>query len=129
VSSAVLQKAIYAILDADVPLAALITGVYDHPPEDDAGISVSLGDFTRTDSGTKTDDIVEHVAQVNVWSSGLSFAAVGIVQGAIRDLLHRQTIATDTGAAVHCFETFSEVVPESDGELHGVQRFTILYQY
>lgn len=127
--SVVVQKAIYAALTGNAPVMALVTGVYDHPPENVVLPVIGIGNDSADDAGTKTEQIIDYRAQIDVWAGGLNFAAVKQIQDAIRTALHQQAISVDSGTIVYCRESSRSAIPETDGEIHGVQFFSILYQY
>jgi hypothetical protein len=127
--SAVIQKAIYTTLTGNAPVMALVTGVYDHPPDNATLPVIGIGNDTANDAGTKTEQIIEYRAQIDVWADTLNFAAVRQIQDAIRTALHQQALSVDSGVVVLCREDSRNIFKEPDGETHGVQLFAILYQY
>lgn len=128
-SLALIQKAVYTALTGDATLMAAVTGVYDHPDPDAVLPIVSIGDFSADYAGTKTEDMVEYTAELNVWAADLNFATVKIIQDYVRDVLHRQALSVDSGTVTYVFEEFATVQAENDGEARGVQRFRMLYNY
>lgn len=64
----VTQVAIYSKLKADTALMALITGVYDDPPDNTAFPYVTIGDAEEAPSNTfgKLTKMITHT--INIWS-------------------------------------------------------------
>jgi hypothetical protein len=135
VSAYQLQIGIYAALDADTALSALIVGIYDNPsqagnPEDDTAfpyVTISDGSSTPWDTDTKTGQ--ESIAQVHVWSRASNALQVKQIQGAIYDVLHRGTL-TITGSVFIGSDSITQTVErDPDGiTRHGVQEFRIIYE-
>jgi hypothetical protein len=127
--SVTIQKAIYSALTGSAPVMALVTGVYDHPPENAVLPVIGIGNDSHGDAGTKSEELIDYNAQIDVWADNLSFASVRSIQDKIRDALHQQSLSVDSGTVIYCRESSQDIFEEPDGEVHGVQFFTILYQY
>lgn len=108
---------------------AEVSGVYDHPPEDVSMPVVCIGNSTINDAGTKTEDLIDYTAQIDVYADSLSYVKVKTIQELIRSTLHRQALSVDSGKIVTVFQEYADVISEPDGETRGIQRFAILYQY
>lgn len=64
-----LQTAVYNALVGDVTLMALISGVFDNPPENyDSFPYITIGEEVSTDFSTDDSNGVEVVFVVHVWS-------------------------------------------------------------
>lgn len=67
-ASLALQQAVYAVLSGTAPLNAVITGVFDMPPQDQALPYVAIGDDVVIDYSTKDVFASEHRMSVHIWS-------------------------------------------------------------
>lgn len=124
------QKAVYAALAGDATLATLIDDIYDHVPQDAAFPYLEVGNAAFNDAGTKTENIVEFQYEVHTWTRATGHYEVRQIQDQVRVVLHHAALTPDSGTIVHIHEDFRESIADPDGiSLHGVQRFTILYQY
>lgn len=118
-----------AKLEARAELVALVESIDDHPPEDLRGFCIGIGESSMEDIGTKTEDFIEYITTVNVWGQTRSYSDVKEIQEQVRAALHRQALTVDTGKALAMFEIYSDVSTETDGEVRGVQRFRVEYEY
>lgn len=62
------QQKIYAALDSNVELKAIITGVYDYVPEDVQVPYITFGQMLSTEDSTKTDDGEKMNIFIEIWS-------------------------------------------------------------
>ena len=62
-----LQVALYAALTGHAPLQALVTGIFDRPPEDQAMPYVVIGESFASDWSTKTFDGQAHRLRLHIW--------------------------------------------------------------
>lgn len=84
-----LQKAIYARLGANAPLAALIaTRIYDNAPGDTAFPYVTLGENETSDESGDETDLIEHRLTIYVWSRSGGRSEAKSIMAAITDTLH-----------------------------------------
>jgi hypothetical protein len=122
------QTAIFAILDADVTLSALVTGVFDDVPESYTDFPyVTLGEDVLTEFDT--DGLLGFRVSVTIhcWSQYKGQREVKLIQDAIYRALHH----VDMTAAGHDVILTRQVDQTSerdpDGQTrHGVQTFELL---
>lgn len=119
-----LQKAVYAALDGDATLGALITGVFDHVPPDTAFPYVTVGEVTVADASTMGKDGQAHTITVHSWSRGRGRKEVKDIMAEVYRVLHKANLAlTGHDLAGMMFE-FASTLTDPDGlTYHGVQRF------
>ena len=63
-----LQKAVFTALDGDVTLSGLVTGVYNHVPQDTAFPYVKFGKLSASDWSTKTNAGIRGEFNIDVFS-------------------------------------------------------------
>lgn len=130
-----LQLGLYNKLAADLPLMALVTAVYDNPPQqDDPESNVPFPFLTISDSTAQPWDTDTEVGSdvtftVHVWSRASHALEAKQIQGAIYQALHRDTISV-TGYTVIGIDLVNQTVErDPDGiTRHGIQDFRIVYE-
>ena len=91
-----LQQAIYQTLTADSTLMALITGVFDRPPQGTAFPYVTIGESSGSDWSSKTTTGMEHNFILHIWSREGGRKQTAQIMERLHTLLH-QVILTVTG--------------------------------
>lgn len=125
-----IQKAIFSALTSDATLMAMITGVYDHVPQQTDFPYIEIGESSAADAGTKTEDIEELNYEIHSWARNTGHYEIKQIQDQVRTTLHNAALSADTGTVVLIQEEFRETITDADGEsLHGIQRYSITYQY
>jgi hypothetical protein len=122
----VLQQAVFAALDGDASLDALIGAgrVFDHVPENQDFPYVTVGEATAVDASTMGKDGQQHTITLHAWSRGRGRKEVKQILGAIHDLLHKSTLAITGHVHAGTIFEFSETFVENDGlTYHGVARY------
>jgi len=127
-----IQTAIHAALTADAALMALVAGVHDEVPQpadsgsDDQFPYVVIGDDTHIPFDTDNSVGADTTITIHVWSRYSGRKQVKEIQGAIYDVLHRQTISVAGFSLVGIDWLQSQSFLDSDGlTRHGVQTFRI----
>ena len=122
-----LQRAIYLKLNGDATLSALITGVFDHVPQNQAFPYVVLGEDTLKDWSTFGTLGQEPTVTLHVWSRSRGKREAQDILSRIDTLLHRASL-TVTGQNVTGIEReFEQTLRDGDGvTYHGVQRYRVL---
>lgn len=128
-----LQAGIYATLTADTQLKALVTGIYDGPPEDAELDYVVLGEMTSIPDGTHGGEGRQTVAMIHSWAEAEGMASVNAIGARVVALLwhrHAELGANVTGHHVWRVEhEFSQaLVDPQPGVRHRVDRFRIWSQ-
>lgn len=121
-----LQKAVFARLNGDATLGALITGVYDHVPDNTPEPFVVIGDDDLDEWGTMGTN--GGIAQVTVhtWTTGTALAPCKTIMAQIYLLLHKHSLSVSGYNTAGCLSEFSSVFKEADNRtIHGVQRFRV----
>lgn len=107
---------------------ALVSGVYDHVPQDAAFPYLSLGDETSTPDDT--DDITgaDLSFAVHTWSRYRGQKEVQDIQHEVWSALHRSNLTVEGAAFVGChLESTQPTTLDPDGITHhGVQLFRVL---
>jgi hypothetical protein len=121
-----LQKSVFAALDGDAALTALIGAgrIFDDVPQGTTLPYVTLGRATAQDWSTGSEDGTEHVFTVHVWSGARGKQQAHEVLGAVRAALHGQPLAVAGHNLINLRHEHTEVRPDPDGEtIHGLARF------
>lgn len=121
-----LQQAVYGVLAADAPLAALLGGarIYDDVPQAAPYPHISLGQTSSNDWGTGTEDGEEHILTLHVWSQAGGRGEAQRIMGAIRTALHTASLTLAGHALVSLRQQFSDVRRDPDGvTIHGLVRY------
>ena len=122
-----LQQALYGRLSGDATLAGLVSGVFDHVPDETAFPYVTVGEDAATDWSTKTFDGQRHALTVHVWSRARGRTEAKTIMARLYALLHGATFAMAGHELILLRCDFSETRREPDGlTQHGVMRFRAL---
>jgi hypothetical protein len=122
------QKAIYDKLVADAPLAAMVTGIYDHVDQGTAYPYVVIGEDSENEWDTDTEQGAESSITVHSWSRERGRKETKEIQERIYELLHRVELTIEDAIFYSIFWEFSDSFVEPDGETrHGVIRFRLRY--
>ena len=123
------QRAIFDRLAADAELSGLVSGLFDHVPEESSFPYVVLGEGTAVDWSAKDIDGQRHTLVLHVWSRARGRSEAKSIMGRLYDLLHRADLILVGHKLVILRFDFSETLREVDGlTYHGVMRFRALTQ-
>ena len=126
-----LQKAIFAALSQDAPLAALLDGprVFDRVPATTPFPYVTFGRTSLFDWSTGTESGVEQLFTLHVWSKAGGKSETLAILARIGELLDDQPLTLDGHALVSLRLEFSEVRYDEDLAVHhGLARFRALIE-
>ncbi|MFN3232936.1 MAG: DUF3168 domain-containing protein [Alphaproteobacteria bacterium] len=124
-----LQKAVFSSLTGNVPLMAVVTGVFDRVPLGTAYPYITIGEATAADWSTKTSTGQNHTLTLHVWSRDAGRQQAKQILDLIHTALHNQPLTLDGAALVLLQYAFSETLSDPDGiTTHGVIRFRALTQ-
>jgi hypothetical protein len=122
------QTAIFAILDADVTLSALVTGVFDDVPESYTDFPyVTLGEDVLTEFDT--DGVLGFRVSVTIhcWSQYKGQRETKLVQDAIYQALHHAALSLPSWSNVLTRQVDQTSERDPDGMTrHGVQTLELL---
>jgi hypothetical protein len=129
-ASLALQQSIFAVLTADVALAALLGAnrIYDDVPQGSALPYLTFGQTTERDWSTggdpDTDEGREHLLTLHVWSDARGKKQAQDILDAVRAALHDGALTLSGHRLVNLRHEFSEARRAADGEtIHGIARF------
>ncbi|WP_060877796.1 DUF3168 domain-containing protein [Streptomyces scabiei] len=91
-----LQLAVVGRLRADAPLTALVSGVFDEVPEDQAHPYVTLGSITETVDDAHNQRGLEAQMELHIWSRYAGYKEAADILAALDAVLDRQPL-TVTG--------------------------------
>ena len=121
-----LQKAAYAALAADAPLAGLIgaDAIYDHVPQRAAFPYVVIDQTRINDWSTGTERGSEHLLTLHVWSRYEGKRETYAIADAIRAVFEDTDLPLDDNRLINLTHQYSDLKRDPDGETyHGVLRF------
>ncbi len=121
-----LQKAVFAALSGDSALTSVIGSgrIYDDVPRDTEFPYVTFGQSQVRDWSTGTDDGLEHVFTLHVWSRENGKREVHEVMDLLMSALHQAPLALTAHRLVNLRHEFSEARRETDGETYrGLVRY------
>lgn len=121
------QEAVYGVLSADATLGALVTGVFDAPPENQTHPYLVVGDGVEYPMDTLGATVKRVDIDVTAWSAypGMK-ESIAILDRAIV-LLHRVALAITGYQHIGTVQTPTQVTRgENDGTgRRGVARFSV----
>ena len=121
------QAGIYTTLTNDVPLMALITGVYDIVPKEQLFPFITIGDVTQTDDSTKGVAGMDLTVTIHTWDQSDSRYRLKQIMGEVYRILHDTSYVVAGMNLINSRFEFSDVFKDPDGiTTHGVQRFKII---
>lgn len=126
-----LQKAIFAQLSTDAPLADLLGGpkVYDHAPADVAFPYVTFGRTSLFDWSTDTEGGSEQILTIHAWSKRQGKREALRIMEAVRLALEGELPALDGFRLVLLrLEDADARFEESEAVHHGLLRFRALVE-
>ena len=121
-----LQKAVFAVLEADLTIAGLIGvgHIHDDTPQGGTFPYVTFGQSLARDWSTGTETGAEHVLTLHVWSRSPGKKEAQAIMRALRQALHDQPLALEDHRLVNLRHEFSDTSRDPDGEtVHGIVRF------
>lgn len=124
-----LQVALYAKLSNALP-----GKVFDHVPQDKAGLYVTIGDDTFAEWDTDDTTGFECTATINTYNTNKAGAVTDegyknlkALQQTVYDTLHLKPLVVTGYHTVGVVQEYAESRRDNDGiSRHGVQRFRIL---
>ena len=121
------QKALYDALVGS-PVAALVTGIYDHVDQGTAFPYVVIGEDAAGEWDTDTEVGSDSLLTIHVWSREKGRLQTKEIQEGIYNALHRAELTIVDAIFYSLDWQFSDSFLDSDGETrHGVMRFRLLY--
>jgi len=124
-----LQKAVYQRFSGDSALMALVTGVFDRPPQGQDYPYVTIGDSTISDWSTKTSNGTEQQIAVHIWSRDGGRKKSEDIAKIIHGLLHGGNMSVEEQTLVLLRFISSAIVLENDGyTYHAILRFKALLE-
>ncbi len=121
-----LQKSLYGVLVGDSTLTMLLSGpkIYDDVPQGTSFPYVTIGESTVRDWSTGSDDGLEHILTLHVWSRSRGRKQVHEIMDAMADKLHDADLPVAGHRLVNFRHELSEARRENDGETyHGIVRY------
>lgn len=124
-----LQTAIYQLLSADSALMAMVSGVYDRPPQGSDYPFVTLGESSIQDLSNIAATASGQVAHLHVWSREGGRKQAALIMERIYTLLNRAALSVTGQTLVEISFATSTILLEDDGwTYHGTMHFNVLLQ-
>ena len=124
-----LQQAIYQQLTGDSTLMALVTGVFDRPPQGTAFPYITIGEFTGRDWSTKTTTGMEYVVNLHAWSREGGRKQAAQIMERLHTLLYQASLSVTGQTLVSMRFSGSNILLENDGwTYHGTMQFNALLE-
>lgn len=121
-----LQKALYGRLTGGTPLAADITGVFDHTPEKQPFPYVTIGAFTSVPQGAHDRFGARSTVTLHIWSTYHGRAEVSGITDHLMRLLDHQPLDIDGHDTVVVRHEQTVDVPDPDPDItHRAVRFSV----
>ena len=125
-SESMLAKGVYDALIGAAPLMALVTGVYDHVPQETAKPFVKY-DISSREWGADDIDGAEATITVHTWTGGRGTKLLKQIQDATKNALHNAAVSVTGSNVVVCYWESHTSALEPDGiTRHGVSIFKMI---
>jgi hypothetical protein len=121
-----LQQSIFAALTGDAALANLLGGprVYDDVSVRAEFPFMTFAQSNERDWSTGTEAGEEHFLTLHIWSRAHGRKETQEIIGAVREVLHDQSLSLSGYRLVNLRHEFSDARREADGETyHGIVRY------
>lgn len=121
-----LQKGIYQALAGDTSITGLLggTNIYDDAPQNADYPYLTFGQSIARDWSTGSEDGLEHILTLHVWSRAGGKKETYEIIEAIRQVLHDALVTVTDHHLVNLRHEFSEARQDPDGETyHGIVRY------
>lgn len=118
------QKRLIEVFKADAALMAIVTEIYDFPPDTPVFPFMSVGDIRSTPLDTKSGYGMVHVVNVNVWGR-VSRAQCRQVLDRVMVLLHDASIDLDVGRMLPRLVTEQTLVEPDKQTFRGMGQYQI----
>ena len=122
------QKAVYAALNADGTLGALITGVYDYVPKGTAAPYVIIGEDDASWTGTFQRNWLEVDIEITSWTEGArGRKTLKEIMDAVANVLHKGTLSLATWTHISTLLESTDTFRDEDAlTFQGVQTFRVI---
>lgn len=125
----VVQTAVFEKLNNDVPLNALVVGVFDSVPENTEYPYVTVGEDVQNEWDTVDSLGTDCTITIHTWSQGRGRKETKEIQGKIYDALHRAELSYSGYQFVLVDFLNSQSFVDADGlTRHGVQTFRVIIE-
>ena len=119
-----LQSAIYQVLTDNTDLMAIISGVFDRPPQGTLYPYITLGDMTGADWSTKTTSGMEYNIPLHIWSRQGGRMEAATIMEVLYGCLHQANFSVVNQSLVSIRFFSSDIVLENDGYTYqGIMKF------
>ena len=109
-----LQKKLFSILNADVTLSGMVTGVFDTPADEQPYPYITIGVGDISDSSNHTADGFKGFQQIDIWAQGMTNITVKQINERVYDLLNNIDLSILGFPTVDFRCTLSTIITESD---------------
>lgn len=110
-----LQTAIYQQVADNSPLMAMVTGIYDHPPEGTPFPYIAIGDMVASNLSNLGITGADYTLNLHVWSREAGHKQTADIMNALYGLLNNGSLTVSGQNFVAMRVTDSSITMESDG--------------
>ena len=124
-----LQKAVYEKLTGNSQLMAIISGVFDYPPQSAVFPFVNIGNATISEVLNLSGYITEYQFDINIFAREAGHKQTADIMEIIYGLLHNGTISVSGKTLVVMRFESSSIQLENDGWTYqGIMRLRVILQ-
>lgn len=122
-----LQKAIYEKLTGNSPLMAIISGVFNYPPQDAVFPFLTIGGVVVNDFPALGKDGTQQQLELHIWSREAGHKQAADIMNMVYGLLHNGSLAVAGQTLVMMRFSATSIKLENDGYTHhGVMSLKVL---
>lgn len=122
------QKAVYSELTGDATLLAMVSGIFDEPPQASAFPYITIGEGTETPQDTFGKQGKDNVLTTHVWSRYNGFKEIGLIVERMNLTLDSATLSIAGYTTVHVTHSASRLFRDPDGETrHGIIEYEMTF--
>lgn len=123
------QMGVYAALTQDATLMAMVTGIFDHVPDNSPFPYVAVGDLTEGQFETFARDGKDLTVTLHVWSQYQGFRQAHLVFNRIVEVLDNQPLELTGFTLVSIRHENTQTFTDADGiTRHLVGRFRVVVE-
>lgn len=123
------QKTLFEVLSTDPVLSALVSGVFDTVPQNQAFPFITIGETVFTDRSAHFLRGFEAELTIHVWDQSENWGRKRVqnIQKEIDRLLHTIDICIDGWNIISLRQNTVEVIVDPDNvTMHGIQKFNLM---
>ena len=121
------QRAVYDKLAGSSPLMAVVSGIFDHVPQDTTFPFVTISDISSSDISNLNKNGIEQKIKINIWSREAGKKQATDIMELIYSLLNNTTISAAGQTFVTMGFISNSIQLEDDGwTYHGIMNLGVI---